>query len=113
MSEARTDTLEAPQRLPRIKVVVHRLDGGLEDGESDTRSIAVEGFPVYSNSDPERARFVPTRDIKYVVFGAVDDPGLEPDPGDSSPAKKAILRFRGWVAACVPDVEPRQQQARP
>src|SRR5207248_899811 len=84
--------------LPRIKVVVHRLDGGLEDGESDARSIAADGFPVYSNSDPDRARFVPTRDIKYVVFGAVDDPGLEPDPGDSSPAKKAILRFRDGLA---------------
>ena len=54
---------EASLPLPRLKVVVHRLDGGLEDGESDSRVIGAEGFPVYSTNDPGRARFVPTRDI--------------------------------------------------
>jgi pilus assembly protein CpaF len=87
----------------RVKVVVHRLDGGLEDGESDSRTISSDGFPVYSPSDPDRARMVPTRDIKYVVFGSVDDPELEPDPGETSTARKAILRFRDgeWIAAYI------------
>src|SRR5690242_755465 len=100
-------TIESPPRLPdeagprRIKVVVHRLDGGLEDGESDTRALTPEGFPVYSTNDPSRSRLVPTRDIKYIVFGSVDDPELEADPGEQSPARKAILRFKDgeWIAA--------------
>ncbi|TMF20178.1 MAG: hypothetical protein E6I36_10900, partial [Chloroflexi bacterium] len=75
-------------RSRRVKVVVHRLDGGLEDGESDARTIAGEGFPLYSTHDPTRQRYVPTRDIKYVVFGTVDDPNLETDPGDASTARK-------------------------
>ncbi|TME03835.1 MAG: hypothetical protein E6I61_01645 [Chloroflexi bacterium] len=94
---------DAAARAPRVKVVIHRLDGGLEDGESDSRTITTAGFPVYSPSDPDRARFVPSRDIKYVVFGSADDPALEPDPGDSSTARKAILRFRDgeWIAAYI------------
>src|SRR5690348_18380389 len=106
-------TIESPTGMPddaqpaqpgqpqRTRVVVHRLDGGLEDGESDTRIIGGEGFPVYSLADPTRARFVPTRDIKYIVFGTVDDPSLPPDPGDGSPDRKAIIRFRDgeWIAA--------------
>jgi len=52
MSEVITETLQAPdQRPPRVKVVVHRLDGGLEEGESDARSISSEGFPLYSSGD--------------------------------------------------------------
>src|SRR5438093_1137483 len=43
-------------RSRRVKVVVHRLDGGLEDGESDARTIAGEGFPLYSTHDPTRRR---------------------------------------------------------
>ena len=31
---------DAAERPPRIKVVIHRLDGGLEDGESDSRGSA-------------------------------------------------------------------------
>jgi pilus assembly protein CpaF len=107
-------TLETPPLVPdegrprRTKVVVHRLDGGLEDGESDARTIAGEGFPLYSSHEPTRQRFVPTRDIKYVVFGSVDDPNLEPDPGDASTARKAIMRFRDgeWIAAYI---EPTDQ----
>ncbi|HXN92711.1 MAG TPA: ATPase, T2SS/T4P/T4SS family [Candidatus Sulfotelmatobacter sp.] len=98
------DTPDDPRpRNLRIKVVVHRLDGGLEDGESDARTISADGFPVFSQSDPDRARMVPTRDIKYVVFGSVDDPELEPDPGEDSTARKAILRFRDgeWIAAYI------------
>src|SRR5437773_4613440 len=96
-------------RPRRLKAVVHRLDGGLEDGESDARTIAGEGFPLYSQHDPSRPRFVPTRDIKYVVFGSVEDPNLEDDPGDASIARKAILRFRDgeWIAAYIePSVQP-------
>src|SRR5438034_6605749 len=96
-------------RPRRLKAVVHRLDGGLEDGESDARTIAGEGFPLYSQHDPSRPRFVPTRDIKYVVFGSVEDPNLEDDPGDASTARKAILRFRDgeWIAAYIePSVQP-------
>ena len=87
----------------RTKVVVHRLDGGLEDGESDALTVAGEGFPVYSTHEPTRQRIVPTRDIKYVVFGAVDDPNLEDDPGDATSARKAILRFKDgeWIAAYI------------
>src|SRR5437899_4153629 len=107
MSEVKTETLDLPddarQRPPRVKVVVHRLDGGLEDGESDARSLTSAGFPIYSSGDSQRARMVPTSDIKYVVFGSVDDPTLEPDPGDKSTARKAILRFRDgeWIAAYI------------
>ena len=93
----------------RTKVVVHRLDGGLEDGESDALTVAGEGFPVYSTHEPTRQRIVPTRDIKYVVFGAVDDPNLEDDPGDATSARKAILRFKDgeWIAAYIePSPEP-------
>src|SRR5437868_2720163 len=104
MSEVITETLQAPdQRPPRVKVVVHRLDGGLEEGESDARSISSEGFPLYSSGDSQRARMVPTRDIKYIVFGSLDDSALEADPGDKSTSRKAILRFRDgeWIAAYI------------
>ena len=85
----------------RVKVVVHRLDGGLDEGESDSRRIGADGFPVYSGPDATSPRMVPTRDIKYVVFGSVDDPDLEPDPGDASRERKAVMRFRDgeWIAA--------------
>src|SRR5437667_9675999 len=105
MSEVKTETLDLPDdatpRPPRIKVVVHRLDGGLEEGESDARSISSEGFPLYSSGDFQRARMVPTRDIKYIVFGSLDDSALEADPGDKSTSRKAILRLRDgeWIAA--------------
>ena len=108
-------TLETPSQLPdeapsrRVKVVVHRLDGGLEDGESDVRAVTSDGFPVYSTNDPTRSRLVPTRDIKYIVFGSVDDPALEADPGEQSPGRKAILRFKDgeWIAAYIePAVQP-------
>ncbi|HVH64319.1 MAG TPA: ATPase, T2SS/T4P/T4SS family [Candidatus Dormibacteraeota bacterium] len=88
----------------RFKVVVHRLDGGLEEGESDSRILdGGEGYPLYPTPDAERPRFIPTRDIKYVVFGSVEDPELEPDPGDKTQARKAILRFRDgeWIAAYI------------
>src|SRR3989442_3443224 len=107
MSEVKTETLDLPddagQRPPRVKVVVHRLDGGLEDGESDARSLTSAGFPIYSSGDSQRARMVPTSDIKYVVFGSVDDPTLEPDPGEKSTSRKAILRFRDgeWISAYI------------
>jgi pilus assembly protein CpaF len=92
-----------------VKVVVHRLDGGLEDGESDARTVTSEGFPVYSTNEPSRVRAIPTRDIKYVVFGSVDDPLLEADPGDASTGRKAIMRFKDgeWIAAYIdPAVQP-------
>src|SRR5713226_9549922 len=85
----------------RVKVSVHRLDGGLEDGESDARILTADGFPIYTPPDSDRARWIPARDIKYVVLGSVDDANLESDPGDKSAARKAILRFRDgeWIAA--------------
>src|SRR5487761_1242642 len=85
----------------RRQVAVHRLDGGLERGESDARSLSVDGFPIYTPPDFDRARWIPVRDIKYVVFGSLDDPDLEADPGEKSQARKAILRFRDgeWIAA--------------
>ena len=91
------------QRTPRIRVVVHRLDGGLEEGESDARTITAAGFPVYSSPDSDRPRLTPSRDIKYVVFGSVDDPQLEHDPGDAAVARKAIIRFKDgeWIAAYI------------
>src|SRR6267378_4127032 len=96
----------------RVKVSVHRLDGGLEDGESDARILTTEGFPIFTPPDSDRARWIPARDIKYVVLGTVDDTNLEVDPGDKSSARKAILRFRDgeWIAAYIdpgekPDAE--------
>src|SRR6266566_2380104 len=108
MSKVMTDIpsgllIDGNETPPRVKVVVHRLDGGLEEGESESRVIKGEGFLIYSPADPTRARVVPTRDIKYVVFGSVDDPALEPDPGDNTTARKAVLRFRDgeWIAAYI------------
>jgi pilus assembly protein CpaF len=94
---------DARQQQPRMKVVIHRLDGGLEEGESDARRIMPEGFPIFTNADRSRPRIIPSRDIKYVVFGSVDDPDLERDPGDGSTDRKAILRFRDgeWIAAYI------------
>src|SRR3989449_11514263 len=85
----------------RIKVAVHRLDGGFEDGESDARILTTEGFPIFTPPDSDRARWIPARDIKYVVLGSLDDPNLEADPGEKSALRKAILRFRDgeWIAA--------------
>src|SRR5450759_2525700 len=105
-------TMPAPEvsgpKATRRQVSVHRLDGGLELGESDSQSITGEGFPIYTPPDLDRARWIPVRDIKYVVFGSVEDPELEADPGDKSQARKAILRFRDgeWIAAYM---EPGQQ----
>ena len=92
----------------RLKVEVHRLDGGLERGESDARSLSADGFPIYTPPDLDRARWIPVRDIKYVVFGSVDDPDLEADPGEKSQARKAILRFRDgeWIAAYMDPGQP-------
>src|SRR5712664_375889 len=89
------------KRGTRVRVSVHRLDGGLEDGESDARVLTGEGFPIFTPPDAERARWIPARDIKYVVLGSVDDPNLESDPGDRTAARRAILRFRDgeWIAA--------------
>jgi pilus assembly protein CpaF len=92
---------QASVSLTRRLVAVHRLDGGLERGESDASSLTVDGFPIYTPPDLDRARWIPARDIKYVVFGSLDDPDLEADPGEKSQARKAILRFRDgeWIAA--------------
>ncbi len=127
MSEVRTTSPETPERrgtgLPapapasngappapgtRLKVAIHRLDGGLEEGASDARVFGRDGFPIYTPPDSDRARWVPERDVKYVVFGSVDDPSLEADPGERSTARKAILRFRDgeWIAGYI---EPGQQ----
>jgi pilus assembly protein CpaF len=93
----------APRSLPRFKVSVHRLDGGLEEGASDALGLDTQGYPIYNPADADRPRWIPSRDIKYVVFGSVDDPNLEADPGDKSPSRKAILRFRDgeWIAAYI------------
>jgi pilus assembly protein CpaF len=111
-----TETPPAPliARIPgvttplRRHVSVHRLDGGLEQGESDARALSAEGFPIFTPPDSDRARWIPVRDIKYVVIGSVEDPDLEPDPGDKSPARKAILRFRDgeWIAAYMDAGQP-------
>jgi len=92
-----------PPRLARFKVAVHRLDGGLEEGDSDSLTFTPDGYPIYNPADADRARWIPARDIKYVVFGSVEDPNLEADPGDKSRARKAILRFRDgeWIAAYI------------
>jgi len=94
---------DARPQPPRMRVVIHRLDGGLEEGESEARRITPEGFPIFTNADQTRPRMIPNRDIKYVVFGSVDDPGLERDPGDASSDRKAILRFRDgeWIAVYI------------
>src|ERR1700737_4728006 len=77
----------------RIKVVVHRLDGGIEEGESDARTFAGDGYRFFSAADPDHVRQIPVSDIKYVVFGSAEDAGLEADPGDSSEARKGVLRI--------------------
>jgi len=111
-----TDTPPAPltARVPpatsptRRHVSVHRLDGGLEQGESEARALSADGFPIFTPPDSDRARWIPVRDIKYVVIGSVEDPDLEPDPGDKSQARKAILRFRDgeWIAAYMDPGQP-------
>jgi pilus assembly protein CpaF len=92
-----------PLRAPRFKVTVHRLDGGLEEGGSDALALDTQGYPIYNPADADRPRWIPARDIKYVVFGSVEDPNLEADPGDKSLSRKAILRFRDgeWIAAYI------------
>ena len=105
-------TMPAPEvsgvKGTRRQVSVHRLDGGLELGESDAQTITGEGFPIYTPPDLDRARWIPVRDIKYVVFGSVEDPELEADPGEKSQARKAILRFRDgeWIAAYMDSSQP-------
>src|SRR5437879_12467163 len=69
----------------RVKVSVHRLDGGLEDGESDARILTTEGFPIYTPPDSDRARWIPAPDIKYVIRRSPDAPTPEPDTGHESP----------------------------
>src|ERR1700704_6976918 len=95
-------------KTTRRQVAVHPLDGGLEQGESDAASLTGDGFPIYTPPDLDRARWTPARDIKYVVFGSVDDPDLEADPGEKSQARKAILRFRDgeWIAAYMDSGQP-------
>jgi pilus assembly protein CpaF len=107
VSTARAPELSAV-KTTRRQVAVHRLDGGLERGESDARALSTEGFPIYTPPDLDRARWIPVRDIKYVVFGSVDDPDLEADPGEKSQARKAILRFRDgeWIAAYMDAGQP-------
>ncbi|MEA2655547.1 MAG: pilus assembly protein CpaF, partial [Chloroflexota bacterium] len=100
---------QAGASLTRRQVAVHRLDGGLERGESDASTLTVDGFPIYTPPDLDRARWIPVRDIKYVVFGSLDDPDLEADPGEKSQARKAILRFRDgeWIAAYMDAGQPQ------
>ncbi|HMJ39327.1 MAG TPA: ATPase, T2SS/T4P/T4SS family [Verrucomicrobiae bacterium] len=130
MSEVRTTSPETPDQTPaetveaapgsasngtpapvaraaRFKVSVHRLDGGLEEGDSDVRSLSRDGYPIYNPADADRPRWIPGRDIKYVVFGSVEDPNLEADPGEKSLSRKAILRFRDgeWIAAYIDPAE--------
>src|SRR5207253_360220 len=81
-------------RSNRTAVTVHRMDGGLETGESEARALSAAGFPIYTPPDADRPRLIPLTDIKYVVIGSVEDPNLESDPGDKAVARRAILRFR-------------------
>src|SRR5881398_2085715 len=85
----------------RTRVVVHRMEGGLENGESEARALSAAGFPIFTQADPDRPRLIPLTDIKYVVIGSVEDPNLESDPGDKAVARRAILRFRDgeWIPA--------------
>jgi len=85
----------------RTRVVVHRMEGGLENGESEARALSAAGFPIFTQADPDRPRLIPLADIKYVVLGSVEDPNLEADPGEKAEGRKAILRFRDgeWIPA--------------
>src|SRR5690242_6521053 len=97
-SEPQPGLAPANQRIP---VIVHRMDGGLENGESEARALSAAGFPIFTQADPDRPRLIPLTDIKYIVLGSVEDPNLEADPGDKATARKAILRFRDgeWIPA--------------
>src|SRR5439155_1601593 len=95
----------------RTRVVVHRMEGGLENGESEARALSAAGFPIFTQADPDRPRLIPLADIKYVVLGSVEDPNLEADPGDKAEGRKAILRFRDgeWIPAYM---DPSQERNR-
>src|SRR5450759_2568849 len=76
MSEVITTSPEIPERIPeatpvpgsngaplarapRFKVTVHRLDGGLEQGDSDERALSPQGYPIYNPADADRPRVIP------------------------------------------------------
>ena len=58
-------------KMPRRQVAVHRLDGGLERGESDARALTGDGFPIYTPPDLDR-----------------DVPDFERDPPDREPPER-------------------------
>src|SRR5260370_33700593 len=70
------------RRGTRVRVSVHRLAGGLEDGESDARVLTGAGFPIFTPPDAERARRIPARDFKYVALRSVHDPSPAAYPAD-------------------------------
>src|SRR5438128_10283770 len=67
--------IDGTETPPRVKVVVHRLDGWLEEGESESRVIKGEGVLMYSPADPSSARARPTRVCQDGEGGCCDDRG--------------------------------------
>src|SRR5258708_20062881 len=59
----------APAARPaRFKVAVHRLDGGLEEGASDARSLSRAGYPIYNPPDADPPRSIPPPDLHSLLF---------------------------------------------
>ena len=53
----------ADGRGGRVPVTVHRMDGGLESGESEARALSAAGFPIFTPPDSDRPRLIPIIDI--------------------------------------------------
>jgi hypothetical protein len=97
----------------RLIVAVHLVGGRVESGESDARTLTADGYPIFQPQDSNRARWVALREIKYVVFGSLEDPELDAELSGESHMRKAILRFRDgeWIAAYMDSGQPADGRA--
>src|SRR5260370_12928198 len=69
----------APQRAPRFKVTVHRLDGALEEGESYVRDLVTQGVPLYNPAPADPPPCVHPLAPQYTPRLSVAHPHLTAD----------------------------------